>query len=154
MKIQVIHCGRIVQSDLLPLVAEYRKRLGGFCKVDDVELKIDPTGRDKRSTQKSQDPIYQPRPGDFVIALDENGKSWSSKQIATKLQTWTDDPRIKNLVFIIGPPFGFDEVSKKVADELWCLSPMTIPSDLAWLLVWEQLYRAYTILKGLPYHHE
>lgn len=154
MKLQIIHCGRIAQSDLLPLVAEYKKRLGAFCKVEDIELKIDPSGRDKRTAQKQQDPIYKPSAGDFVLALDERGKQHTSQEFATKLQTWTDDPRIKNLVIIVGPPFGFDVASKAVANELWSLSSMTIPSDLAWLLVWEQVYRAFTILKGMPYHHD
>lgn len=154
MKIQIIHCGRIAQTDLLPIVAEYRKRLGAFCKVEDIELRLDPSGRDKRTAQKQQDPIYKPSPGDFVVALDERGKTYTSQAFATKLQTWIDDPRIKNLVIIIGPPFGFDNASKNIAHELWSLSAMTIPSDLAWLLVWEQMYRAFTILKGMPYHHD
>ena len=154
MKIQIIHCGRIAQSDLLPLVAEYKKRLSAFCKIEDIELKIDPAGRDKRTAQKQQDPIYKPNAGDFVLALDERGKQHTSQEFAAKLQTWTDDPRIKTLVIIIGPPFGFDIASKSVANELWSLSSMTIPSDLAWLLVWEQVYRAHTILKGMPYHHD
>lgn len=154
MKIQIIHCGRIAQSDLLPIVAEYRKRLGAFCKVEDIELKIDPAGRDKRTSQKQNEPIYRTNPGDFVVALDERGKNYSSQDFAAKLQLWIDDPRIKTLVVIVGPPYGFDAASKNSANELWSLSPMTIPSDLAWLLVWEQLYRAFTILKGMPYHHD
>lgn len=154
MKIQIVHCGRIAQTDLLPMVANYKKRLAAFCKVDDIELKIDPTGRDKRSAQKSIEPIFKTQPGDFVVALDERGKTYSSQVFAGKLQTWIDDPRIKNLVIIVGPPYGFDDVSKCAADELWSLSTMTVPSDFAWLLVWEQVYRAFTILKGMPYHHD
>lgn len=154
MKIQIIHCGRIAQSDLLPMVAEYRKRLSAFCRVEDIELKIDPTGRDKRSAKKQSDPIYKPNPGDWVIALDERGKQWPSQAFAAQLQGWIDDPRIKTLVFIVGPPYGFDDASKSVANELWSLSPLTIPSDFAWLLVWEQVYRGFTILKGMPYHHD
>lgn len=154
MKIQVVHFGRIVQSDFIVVAGDYKKRLSIFCKVEDVELKIDPHGRDKRSHQKSVEPIYKAAPGDFVVALDERGKAWTSIQFAQKLQVWTDDPRIKTLVFVIGPPYGFDDISKTSADELWSLSTLTVPSDLAWLMVWEQLYRAQTILKGMPYHHD
>ena len=153
MKIQVIRCGKVAHSDLLPLVADYRKRLQPFCKTEDIEVKVDPMGRDKRASSKATPPIYQPRTGDYLIALDERGPVLSTSLFAKKIQTMTDDPRIKNLIFLIGPPYGFDETSKKAAHELWSLSPLTIPSDFAWLLAWEQIYRAQTILKGMPYHH-
>lgn len=154
MKIQVIHCGRIAQTKLIPLASEYQKRISAFCKIEDVELKIDPAGRDKRTSQKSAVPIFKSTPGDHVILLDERGSSWTSQQFSKKLQTYTDDPRIKNLIFVIGPPYGFDDISRQAAQETWAISAMTIPSDLAWLLVWEQIYRGYTILKGMPYHHD
>lgn len=154
MKIQIIHCGRIAQTNLLPIVSEYKKRLSAFCKVEDIELKIDPQGRDKRSSQKQSDPIFKPNPGDYIIALDERGKSWTSQEFAQKIQTCIDNPRIKSLVFVVGPPYGFDDASKAAANELWSVSAMTVPSDLAWVLVWEQVYRGMTILKGLPYHHD
>ena len=154
MKIQIIHCGRVAQTDLLPVVADYKKRLGGFVRVEDIQLKMDTTGRDKRHALKSVEPILKPAPGDFIVALDERGKSWTSTDFSQKIQAWIDDPRIKNLIFLVGPPYGFDEASKRVAHERWSLSSLTIPSDMAWLLVWEQVYRAFTILKGMPYHHD
>ena len=154
MKIQVIHCGRVAKTDLLPIVEDFKKRLGGFVRVDDTQLRMDPSGRDKRQAQKSSEPIITPGPGDFLIILDERGKTWNSNEFSQKMRTWIDDPRIKNLIFVIGPPYGFDNASKAVANELWSLSQLTMPSDMAWALVWEQVYRAYTIIKGMPYHHD
>lgn len=154
MKLQVVHFGRITQAGYIAVAAEYTKRLNAFCKAEDIELKLDLHGRDKRNSTLRDDPIYKKQDGEYVIALDERGKSFTSVQFADRIQSRIDDPRIKKLTFLIGPPYGFDEVSKKASDELWSLSSMTIPSDLAWLMVWEQVYRSFTIMKGLPYHHD
>ena len=138
---------------LAPIVAEYRKRLGAFIKTDELEIKSD-SQRDKRSSTKSPESIYQPTAGEFVVLLDERGKNFDSQGFARALQGWIDDPRIKILTFLIGPPYGFDDATRKMASETWSLSGLTVPSDLAWVLVWEQIYRAMTILKGMPYHHD
>lgn len=153
MKIQVARIGRNSQSHLVPIVGEYRKRLSAFVKTDELEIKSD-RQRDKRSLSKAIDPIYQPGNGEFLVLLDERGRRFDSTGFAKSLSSWIDNPRIKVLTFLIGPPYGFDEATRKVASDTWSLSDLTIPSDLAWLMVWEQLYRAMTILKGMPYHHD
>lgn len=153
MKLQVIRTGKVAQTGLTPMVSEYRKRLNAFLKADEVELKAD-AGRDKRNSTKNSQAIYAPQPGEFLILLDERGKQFNSQQFAKNLQSWIDDPRIKTLSFLIGPPYGFDDATRSAANETWSLSAMTIPSDFAWVLCWEQLYRAMTILKGMPYHHD
>ena len=153
MKLQVIRTGKVAQTGLSPIAGDYRKRLGAFLKAEELEIRPE-TGRDKRQSGKHLDPLYSPSAGEFLILLDERGKQWTSKQLAEKLQIWIDDPRIKTLSFLIGPPYGFDDATRAVASETWSLSPLTIPSDFAWTLVWEQLYRAMTILKGMPYHHD
>ena len=153
MKIQVARIGKNSQPHLVPIVGEYRKRLSAFVKTDELEIKSD-RQRDKRFGSKAVDPIYQPATGEFLVLLDERGRRFDSISFAKNLSSWIDDPRIKVLTFLIGPPYGFDQVTRGVASETWSLSDLTIPSDLAWLLVWEQLYRAMTILKGMPYHHD
>jgi 23S rRNA (pseudouridine1915-N3)-methyltransferase len=154
MKLQVVHFGRITQAGYIPTASDYIKRLNSFCKSEDIELKLDVQGRDKRSSTLREDAIYKKQDGEYVVALDERGKSYNSVQLSDRIQLRIDDPRIKKLTFLIGPPYGFDEASKTACDELWSLSSLTIPSDMAWLMVWEQLYRAFTIMKGLPYHHD
>lgn len=153
VRLQVIRTGKVAQSGLIPIARDYRKRLGAFVKADELELKAD-AGRDKRNSGKNAEPLYSPAAGEFLILLDERGKQWTSQQLAAKLQGWIDDPRIKTLSFLIGPPYGFDDATRAAGFETWSLSVMTIPSDFAWTLVWEQLYRAMTILKGMPYHHD
>lgn len=153
MKIQIVRVGKISQTGLLPIASEYRKRLSAFIKTDEIEIKAD-SQRDKRSSGKSSEPLYHPAPGEFLVLLDERGRQHDSLSFSRAMQSWIDDPRIKTLSFVIGPPYGFDDATRKIASETWSLSPLTVPSDLAWLLVWEQLYRAMTILKGMPYHHD
>ena len=153
MKIQVIRTGKVAQTGLIPIVADYRKRLNAFLRADELELKAE-GGRDKRNPAKSGQPLYTPSPGEFLVLLDERGKNHNSQQLAKLLQGWIDDPRIKTLSFLIGPPYGFDDATRAAAADTWSLSAMTIPSDFAWVLTWEQLYRAMTILNGMPYHHD
>ncbi len=153
MKIQVVRTGKLSQTTLLPLASEYRKRLGSFFKVEDFEIKAD-ASRDKRNFAKNQEPIYRPEPGEFLVLLDERGRQYESQGFARQIQDWIDDPRVKVLTFLIGPPYGFDDATRAVARSTWSLSSLTIPSDLAWVMCWEQLYRALTILKGMPYHHD
>ena len=153
MKIQVARVGKNTQAHLVPIVHDYRKRLSSFVKVDEIEIKPDPQ-RDKRSSAKVSKPIYQPSSGEFLVLLDERGRKFDSTTFAQELQGWIDDPRIKTVTFLVGPPYGFDDATRKVASVTWSLSDLTVPSDFAWLLVWEQIYRAMTILKGTPYHHD
>jgi 23S rRNA (pseudouridine1915-N3)-methyltransferase len=153
VKLQLIRTGKNAHQGLTPLVADYKKRLSAFVRVDELELKAE-QGRDKRTSQKSETPIYSPGPGETLILLDERGKQWTSQAFAAQLQAWIDDPRVKTLTVLAGPPYGFDDATRAVAAGSWSLSPLTLPSDFAWLLAWEQIYRAFTILKGMPYHHD
>jgi 23S rRNA (pseudouridine1915-N3)-methyltransferase len=153
VKLQVIRIGKIAQPGLANIVSDYRKRLNAFVKTDEVEIKAD-ANRDKRNPSKNAESIYEPASGEFLVLLDERGRQFDSQSFARALQGWVDDPRIKTLSFMIGPPYGFDDATRKRASEVWSLSSMTIPSDFAWALVWEQLYRGMTILKGMPYHHD
>lgn len=145
--------GKNTQAHLVPIVHDYRKRLSALIKVDEIEVKSDPQ-RDKRSSAKASKSIYQPSLGEFLVLLDERGRKFDSTSFARKLQGWIDDPRIKTVTFLVGPPYGFDDATRDAALETWSLSDLTLPSDMAWVLVWEQLYRAMTILKGMPYHHD
>lgn len=95
----------------------------------------------------------QLQPGDYVVLLDERGKEFSSRGLATELQLQMNRG-VKRLVFIIGGPYGFSEEIYKRCDARMSLSKLTFPHDLARVVFVEQLYRAFTILKGEPYHHD
>ena len=154
MKIKVIHCGKVAQQTFLPIVQDYMKRTSAFYKLENIELRHDFAHRDKRANKLSSDPIVKPTLGEYLVFLDERGLELTSKEVSIRIGKLTDDPRIKLLTFVVGPPYGFDDVSKSTANEIWSLSKLTIPSDFAWLLLWEQIYRGVTILKGIPYHHD
>ena len=93
------------------------------------------------------------QPSDFVVLLDEHGKEYDSvsfsKWINAKMNTVA-----KRLVFVIGGPYGFSEEMYARANEKLSLSKMTFSHQMIRLIFIEQLYRAMTILKGEPYHHE
>lgn len=90
---------------------------------------------------------------DFVVLLDEKGKEFRSVEFANFLQKRMN-AGLKQLVFVIGGPYGFSDEVKKRCDSKLSLSKMTFSHQLVRVLFAEQLYRAFTILKGEPYHHE
>jgi 23S rRNA (pseudouridine1915-N3)-methyltransferase len=90
---------------------------------------------------------------DFVVLLDEKGKELRTVEFAEWIEKRSMVPG-KRVVFVIGGPWGFSEEVKEVADYKLSLSKMTFPHQLVRLLFVEQIYRAFSILKGEPYHHE
>ncbi len=91
--------------------------------------------------------------GTILVALDETGKSMSSRQFATTLATWRDNGQ-KALLFAIGGPDGHDPAVLARADLVLSLGQMTFPHQIARVLLAEQVYRACTILAGHPYHRD
>jgi len=91
--------------------------------------------------------------GDVLIVLDERGKQFSSKDFAMSLQKRMNSG-LKNLIFVVGGPYGFSEaVYQRAAQEIG-LSKMTFSHQMVRLFFVEQLYRAFTILRNEPYHHQ
>lgn len=88
----------------------------------------------------------------FLVLLDEKGKQLTSIQLSTQLEKWRQGSH-KQLAFLIGSSFGFDPTVYQQADALLGLSLMTLPHQLARLILLEQLYRACTIQRGESYHH-
>ncbi len=89
---------------------------------------------------------------DFLVALDERGKQFDSIALSKFIQAKTN-ASVKRLVFVIGGAFGLDESILKRANYTWSLSQLTFPHQLVRLILSEQLYRAFTILKNEKYHH-
>lgn len=90
---------------------------------------------------------------DFLVALDENGKQFSSEGLADFIQQRATESK-KNIVFVIGGAFGLDEMVLQKAKLKWSLSKLTFPHQLVRLILAEQIYRACTILKNEKYHHK
>lgn len=91
--------------------------------------------------------------GDFLVLLDEKGKSFNSRQVAQMIQSRANES-VKRLIFLIGGAFGVDDQVKKKAGLTWSLSALTFPHQFVRLLLAEQIYRACTILKNEKYHHD
>jgi len=90
------------------------------------------------------------QPAEQVVLLDERGRQFDSKELAGKLSDWQADGR--DLCFVIGGPDGLSEACKQRADFSWSLSKLTLPHGLARALFAEQLYRAWSMQTGHPYH--
>ena len=88
--------------------------------------------------------------GHWVIALDVKGRSWSTPKLAQQLAAWQMDGRDVDL--LVGGPDGLGEACRKRADQSWSLSALTLPHPLVRVLLVEQLYRAWSINQGHPYH--
>ena len=106
---------------------------------------------EQRREREGQQILARLRPG-HSIALDERGKSWSSEDWATQLQRWMQDFSQVNLV--IGGPDGLSPECLQACQQRVSLGRMTLPHALVKLVVLEQLYRAWTICRGHPYHRE
>lgn len=89
---------------------------------------------------------------DYLVSLDENGKSFDSIQLSHFLQQRANDSA-KNLIFLIGGAYGIDASVLKRSNHLWSLSDLTFPHQLVRLIISEQIYRACTILRNEKYHH-
>ncbi|MFK7824676.1 MAG: 23S rRNA (pseudouridine(1915)-N(3))-methyltransferase RlmH [Oligoflexales bacterium] len=146
MKIRLLKIGRI-KKEFQPLLAVYHNRLKSFSKTEFLETK-----NNEQAFKLIQD--LKQKTGQIIICLDEKGKQWSSKELSSFVVKHTDLPQTKSLMFVVGSPYGLPSEISSSADYKWSLSNATFPSDLAWLLVHEQIYRAFNIINGTPYHHE
>ncbi|MAA64647.1 MAG: 23S rRNA (pseudouridine(1915)-N(3))-methyltransferase RlmH [Alteromonadaceae bacterium] len=87
---------------------------------------------------------------DRVIALEVGGRAWSTEKLASSLESWQMDGR--DISFLVGGPDGLAPACRERADQLWSLSPLTLPHPLVRVILAEQLYRAWTITRNHPYH--
>ena len=116
-----------------------------------------PTTRRTRAGQSAADSevetiLSKLRPQERMILLDERGKQFTSKALAGKLTEWQNSGL--DIAFVIGGPDGVNDLCRSVAHLVWSLSDLTLPHGLARVLLSEQLYRAWTLQTGHPYHRE
>ena len=157
MKIQVICMGKTNHAALGNWLPEYQKRLLHYVKFEWLELpELKNTKNLREVTQKEEEGkrvLKQLNPQDTLVLLDEKGSQYSSKGFANFLQKRMN-AGTKNLVFVIGGPYGFSAEIYKRAQYKISLSSMTFSHQMVRIFVVEQLYRAFSILKNEPYHHE
>ena len=142
MKFKIAWIGKKTKEPAIQaLTDEYLKRISRYVPVEGVSLKDEAAlknvgGRGIRS---------------FLVLLDSRGKQLSSEELAKFLGNYQDQSS-SPLVFVIGPANGFSEEARGSASLLLSLGKMTLAHELARVVLLEQLYRAFTILKGHPYH--
>lgn len=157
MKTTLLVCGKTVDPLLIKLTDEYIKRLTHYT---DFEMMVIPDLKNTKAMseamqkEKEAELILKAVEGaDEVVLLDEHGNEYSSVQFAQKIENW-QNRGIRKLVFVIGGPYGFaDKVYKRATSKI-SLSRMTFSHQMVRVIFVEQLYRACTIIKGEPYHHE
>ena len=157
MKITLLAIGKTNAKYLQEGIEQYTKRLSHYIPF---ELKILPDVKttkalstDKQKEMEGEMFMSAIQQGDWVTLLDERGKEFTSRDFAA----YIDKKMItipKNLIFIIGGPYGFSKAMYERANEKLSLSKMTFSHEMIRLFFVEQIYRAMTILKGEPYHHD
>ena len=150
MRLRIVWIGKTRDARLRALIDDYAERLAHFVRCEVTELRelgrTDKAGIDKE-TKRISDGL---RPGSITVLLDPDGAEWTSQQLAAHVQGW-EGSGIKEVAFIIGGPSGFAGDFKARVDKRWSLSRLTLTHEMARVLLFEQLYRAYTIIHGLPY---
>ncbi|MBA1340560.1 MAG: Ribosomal RNA large subunit methyltransferase H [ANME-2 cluster archaeon] len=155
MRITLIESGKTKDSFIKEGVEVYRKRLVHYVpfKIETIPDLRSSRGMSKKEVQEEEGKLLLKRvkAGDHMILLDERGTAYDSIAFAEHLNAL--EGRVNHLLFVIGGPYGFSEAVYTRANARISLSKMTFSHQLVRVLFMEQLYRAYTILKGEPYHH-
>lgn len=133
---------------------EYAKRLPPECGLTLHEIQAGKRGKNAdivRLTRQEGEKMAGAIPkGARVVALEVQGKAWTTEQLAGRLDHWLGEGR--DVALLVGGPEGLEPGLSASADERWSLSPLTLPHPLVRIVLAEQLYRAWSILKGHPYH--
>ncbi len=154
MKILLLSFTRSEEKYIVEGVAEFEKRIKKYNSFETKTIKAKAESNATEQLKAEAKLLEQYFTSDtIVVLLDENGKQFTSKKFSDFLQSKMNTGK-KNLIFVIGGAFGFSDDVKKKSSDLISLSSLTFPHQLAKLIFCEQLYRAFTILKGEKYHHQ
>ena len=151
MRVRLIWVGKTRDEHVRALVAEYLKRLARFTRCEVTELERGAARDEREAVAEEGRRIVGALRGDSrVVLLDVGGREWSSPQLAAEIERWQVGGT-KEAAFVIGGHNGVSEEVERRADVRWSLSRLTFTHEVARVLLAEQLYRAYTIIHGLPY---
>lgn len=154
MKINLVTVGQRMPSWVEEGIAEYSKRLPADFALSVTEVPLGKRGKGLDVAQamrtESAALLARLRPGDYVIALDVQGKTLSTEAMARRVDAIRMDGH--NIVLMVGGPDGLDAACLQRANEKWSLSALTLPHPLVRILVAEQIYRIWSMLNGHPYH--
>lgn len=144
MKINLIAVGKRMPSWVQDGVSTYTKRLQPDCQFNLIEIST------SDMAQEGERLLAAIPKNNYIIALDEQGTQWESVKLAQELEDWRQNSY--DISLLIGGADGLSPACKQRADKVWSLSTLTLPHGLVRIVVCEQLYRAFSILKLHPYH--
>ena len=157
MNIKLIAVGKTNQAALQALINEYQKRLSRYVPFD---LQVITDVKNSKSLSEEQQKVKEGElilksvaSTDYLVLLDERGKEYTSVEFSAYIQKVMLSGS-KQMTFVIGGPYGFSEAVYRRADAKVALSKLTFSHQMVRLFFVEQLYRAFTILKNEPYHHQ
>ncbi len=145
MKLVVLAAGKLSSAWARLGCEEYESRIEKLCGFEIIQVK------DGRPEAECSRMLSRLKDGDLLVACDERGKEMTSEELARFIQARATGTG--RLVFAVGGAYGLTDDLKERADRLLALSKMTLPHELARVVLTEQLYRALSIMRGLPYHH-
>lgn len=154
MKVRLLAVGTRMPAWVTQGVEEYRKRLPRDFALEVEEIAPGQRGKNAdipRAVAQEAERIRARLRGDeHIVALEVGGKPWSTEQLAEQAEGWRLEGR--DVVLLVGGPDGLEPGLSAAADQRWSLSPLTLPHPLVRILLAEQLYRAWTLMVGHPYH--
>lgn len=154
MRIRLISIGSKMPGWIEEGYKEYSRRLGHDLKLELVEIPLGrrSKGADVNRLREKEAGLMQAAigSGDLVVTMEIKGKPWSTEQLADKMGDWQRSGC--NVSLLVGGPEGLHPSCMAQADLRWSLSPLTLPHPLVRVVVAEQVYRAWSILKNHPYH--
>ncbi len=157
MKFTLICISKTTEKYLLDGMAIYESRLQHYCKFQRIEIPDLKNSKnlsfDQQKQKEAELILSKISNTDFVVLLDEKGKEFSSLDFSKEINKWQNQSN-NNIVFVIGGPYGFDETVYNRANQKMSLSRLTFSHQMVRLFFVEQLYRAHSILRSEPYHHE
>ncbi|WP_010279082.1 23S rRNA (pseudouridine(1915)-N(3))-methyltransferase RlmH [Paenibacillus senegalensis] len=158
MNIQIVAVGKLKEKYLAQGITEYMKRLGPYAKVQITELadekapdSMSPAEEEQVKAKEGERILAQIKADAYVIALALEGKMWSSEELAGQLDSLSTYGR-SHVVFVIGGSLGLSPAVLQRSDQLLSFSRFTFPHPLMRLILVEQIYRAFKIMRGEPYH--
>ena len=154
MKLKILAVGTKMPDWVERGVNEYVKRMPRDMPVEFIELAPGPRQKsssvDKAIAQEGDRMLLKLREQDHVVALDVPGKRWDTPALSGHMEQWRSLGQ--DIALLIGGPDGLDARCLARANQSWSLSPLTLPHPLVRIILAEQLYRAWTLLAGHPYH--
>jgi len=154
MLIHLVVVGQRMDRWVIDGYTEFSKRLPPECRLNLIETPVSKRSRNndiERLVKQEGERMLSAIPGNTqVVALDMTGRPWSTLELASNLDGWLHGGR--DVALLVGGPDGLSIACKATAEQTWSLSNLTLPHALVRVVVAEQLYRAWSILKRHPYH--